>query len=92
MAEPHPKNKNIIMYGDRVAKYSSMGSYPLFYVTADGGVLSAEAVRENIEQCCDPDDKCWFVVASDANWEDTNLYCDHTGERIESAYADEDEK
>jgi hypothetical protein len=30
----------------------------------------------------------WRVVACDTNWEDASLYCDHSGERIESAYAE----
>jgi hypothetical protein len=30
----------------------------------------------------------WRVVACDTNWEDGELYCDHSGERIESAYAE----
>jgi hypothetical protein len=90
---PHPNNPAIMMLDSRsplpqVAKYSGVGCYPVFYVTADGGVLSAAAVEENLEACCDPDDPGWFVVGHDANWENPDLYCDHTGERIESAYAD----
>jgi len=97
----HPNNPAILTYKsrlaggvevDRVRKYSSVGSYPVFYVTQDGGVLSAEAVEENLEACCDPEQPDWFVVAHDANWEDPDLYCDHTGERIESAYADDAEE
>jgi len=30
----------------------------------------------------------WRVVACEANWEDAELYCDYSGERIESAYAE----
>lgn len=73
-----------------VRKYTPIGCYPLYYVTADGGVLSPAAVEENLALCRDPDDKQWFVVGADANWEDPALYCDHTGERIESAYAEDE--
>jgi hypothetical protein len=30
----------------------------------------------------------WRIVAYDVNWEDADLTCDHTGEKIESAYAE----
>jgi hypothetical protein len=29
-------------------------------------------------------------VALEANWEDPDLFCDHCGDRIESAYAESD--
>ena len=57
-------------------KYSSVGSYPLFYVHK-GHVLCAQCASEqdgNVQQ--------------EANWEDADLYCDECGERIESAYAE----
>ena len=71
-----------------VLKYTSIGSYPLYYITADGGVLSSNAVQENLDLCKDSDDSQWYVVGVEANWEDPALCCDHTGERIESAYAE----
>lgn len=30
-------------------------------------------------------------IAADANWEDPHLYCDNCNQRIESAYADDDD-
>ena len=80
----------------RIAKkegpYAWPGGYPKFYVTRDGSVLSHEAlesewnaVRRAIVRGDDPQ---WEVTGMDANWEDPDLYCDHTGKRIESAYAD----
>lgn len=67
---------------------TDLGGYPLYYVTADGGVLSPEAVRENQALTNDPDDKQWYVVRAEVNYEDPDLYCEHTGERIPSAYAE----
>lgn len=72
------------------------GLYPLFYMTADNGILCpACANRENgsiasesLDPEC-PDDNQWRIVASDVNWEDESLYCDHCSQRIESAYGDE---
>ena len=84
-------NKNILVLATRpeeVAKYSSIGSYPIFYVSKDGSVLSPDAVQENLELCCDPTDSL-FVTAHDVNWENPDLYCEHTGLRIESAYAED---
>lgn len=87
----HDKNPNIQVLDidpSRVARYSTYGSYPLYYLAKDGGVLSAEAVEENIDQCCDPDEPQWYVVAYDTNYDNPELYCSHTNKRIESAYAE----
>lgn len=80
----------------RHGKYTLSGCYPLFFVTADGAVLSFEAVRANFRQVAvatrDNDTRSgWCVVGADVNWEDPELYCDDTGERIESAYAEPEE-
>lgn len=76
----------------RNGKYA--GGYPLFFVTSDGAVLSFEAVRANWRNVCEAHivpgyRHCgWHMDACDTNWEDPELFCDDTGERIESAYAD----
>tara|TARA_Y100000310_G_scaffold211163_1_gene211888 strand:- start:412 stop:696 length:285 start_codon:yes stop_codon:yes gene_type:complete len=74
-------------------KYSSIGCYPLFYLAADNGVLCPDCANEADQDpdidTTDKDDPQWCLVACDANWEDPALYCDHCGERIESAYADD---
>ena len=75
----------------RRGRYTSIGSYPKFWATADGGVLSYEACMQNVWQIArairDRDSAEWRVVNCDVNWEDSNLICDHTGDRIASAYA-----
>jgi hypothetical protein len=73
--------------------YAWPGGYPLYFVTADGGALSFESAQENAAQIRDAiieDDKRggWRVIGVEVNWEDGELYCDHSGERIESAYAE----
>lgn len=93
MSEVCVNNPNIIVSGidpNTVPKYSSVGCYPVFYLTADNSVLCPECVEENLEQCCDKDDPQWFVVDSDANWE-SQMCCDHCSEDIESAYGVPDE-
>ncbi len=36
-------------------------------------------------------DRQWRVIGYSVNWEDPELYCSHTGERIESAYAESEQ-
>lgn len=69
------------------------GGYPLYFVTADGEALSFKAAREerrNILHAIASNDtrSGWRVVGVDVNWEDAELACAHSGERIQSAYAD----
>ena len=83
----------------RRGPYTSIGCYPVYWVCEDGGALSYEACMENAAQIgrairdsrkgC-PDDKQWRVIHHEINWEDPDLTCDHTGKRIESAYAEDD--
>lgn len=75
--------------------YAFPGGYPLYFVTADGAALSweaAKAERRNILEALNDNatGSGWHVCAIDVNWEDPDLICDHTGEPIESAYADND--
>lgn len=87
----------------REGAYTSLGSYPKYWVTADGGVLSYKSVLENVGQIARAvrdsrnhtarlgiDQRRWQVVACDVNWEDPDLMCDDSGERIESAYAEDE--
>lgn len=67
----------------KLAKYTSFGCYPLFYLTADNSCLCADCA--NAESLAD-------LVACDANWEDPNLTCDGCSERIESAYAEDEQE
>lgn len=67
-----------------------------YFVTADGGVLGINTVIVNIQKVNfnDPDDRQWYIVGVDVNYEDDTLTDDHTGEYLESAYGspeDEDE-
>lgn len=75
--------------------YAWPGGYPRYFLCADGGALSfaaAEAERANVLDALRDDDRAsgWAVVACDVNWEDPDLTCDHSGDRIESAYAEDD--
>ena len=74
----------------RNGAYAWPGGYPLYFIASDGEALSfktAKAERRLIlEAIRDHDNSGWRVVAMDINWEDTELVCAHSGERIESAY------
>jgi hypothetical protein len=69
--------------------YAWPGGYPLHAVTTDGAALCkhcAKTERESIATTAGSDG--WCVTALDVNYENPQLYCDHCGERIESAYAE----
>ena len=80
----------------RAGPYAWPGGYPLYFVTADGAALSFVAVRAEWRQIVDAHltgnrRGGWYVDGIDVNYEDADLYCDHTGERIPSAYAEPDD-
>ena len=64
------------------------GFYPLFYVTSRNEILCSACANGDEH---DEFDAQFPIVASDANWEDPELYCDACQERIESAYAEDEE-
>jgi hypothetical protein len=77
----------------RYGPYAWPGAYPIYFITADGGVLSyaaAKAERRQVVRAIGHSESFsgWRIVAYDVNWEDADLTCDHTGEKIESAYAE----
>ena len=79
----------------RSGKYAWPGGYPLYFVTSDGGVLSFEAARAEWRQIVwahlNNATRCgWHLAGVDVNYEDPYLECEHTGARIESAYAEEE--
>ncbi len=77
----------------RQGEFAWPGGYPLFFITTDGAALSFKAVRENLRLVMDSIKRDlrdgWQVCAVDVNYEDPTLFCDHTGERIPSAYAED---
>jgi hypothetical protein len=80
----------------RAGPYAWPGGYPVYFITSQGDTLSFEAVRENwrdvvAAHICERyrrHGNGWDVAACEINWEDPDLYCEHTGKRIKSAYAD----
>lgn len=79
----------------RNGQWAWPGGYPLYFITSDGAALSFDAVRSEYRQVISSIrhrmNDGWRVVAVEINYEDSGLCCDHTGQRIESAYCDDDE-
>ena len=67
---------------DKLPKWAWPGGYPLYYLDNENNVLCPA--------CASKDGYESEPVACDVNWEDPDLYCDDCGERIESAYAEEE--
>jgi hypothetical protein len=73
--------------------YTFLGAYPVFFITSDAAALSFDAAKDNADLIKDSIENHhndgWRVIAVAVNYENPGLYCDHTGERIESAYAED---
>lgn len=72
------------------------GGYPMFLITSDGAALHFDCARKELRSILDSIKTRardgWRVVASEVNWEDSTLYCDHCSKKIESAYGDDDDE
>lgn len=76
----------------RAGPYARPGGYPLYFVTSDGEALSFDTVRaeySQVSRAVRDKSKCgWRVVGCTINYEDAELTCAHSGNRIESAYGE----
>lgn len=79
----------------RQGEFTNLGAYPCFFMTSDGAALSFAAAKAQrravLESIRDDSRDGWRITACAVNWEDSALYCDHTGARIPSAYAEPDD-
>jgi hypothetical protein len=62
------------------------GGYPLFYIDDHSDILCARCATKQADTEDDTP-----LATCEVNWEDPILYCDECSQRIESAYADDDE-
>lgn len=74
---------------DKVHKerYAWPGGYPLYAVTNDGAALChacCGSQREWIGTTTGSDG--WCVIGMDVNWDETDLTCDHCGDKVEAAF------
>ena len=73
--------------------YAWPGGYPMYAATSDGACLCHKCCKAESSQIGKPSGDWhdqWRIVGLDVNWEDPALYCDHCGNRIESAYAEDE--
>jgi len=77
----------------RAGAYAWPGAYQMYFVTSDGAALSFESVRAELRavlaSISSGTNDGWRVVACQINYEDSDLACDHSGERIPAAYGDD---
>lgn len=71
-----------LMVNGELPKYSSIGGYPLFYVTRENEILCAKCATEYVNE-----DSENTLHGYDINYEDEDMYCDG-GCKIESAYGE----
>lgn len=72
------------------------GGYPKYFILADGETASYAGIQaeiENVARACASVDRRsfyrqWLPVAVDINYEDDNLFCCITNDRIPSAYSE----
>lgn len=80
------------MFNDEVVRQKVYWLGPYREATTMSGhgiMVFADKIRRNGRTTTrDGSGDGWEVVACAVNWEDSELTCDHSGERIESAYAD----
>ena len=50
-----------------VQRYAWPGGYQILYLAKDGETLCPDCVQGDLEQCQDPDNSQWFVVAHFVN-------------------------
>jgi hypothetical protein len=80
----------------RQGPYAWPGGYPLYFIMDDGEAIAFMTVktpenrRRMLESIAGRCNDGWRPVAIDVNWEDAELFCAHTNERIESAYAEDE--
>ena len=76
----------------RNGQYAWPGGYPCYFITSDGAAISFDAARKErrniLESIATRSNDGWRVVGLDINWEDTDLYCEHTNNKIQSAYGE----
>ena len=69
--------------------YAWPGGYPIYYLDGEDSALCVECANKSDTKEEIPH---FRPIAAAINYEDSALFCDSCSERIESAYAEEDEE
>lgn len=76
----------------RAGKYAWPGGYPMYLICSDGGPLCFDCARTEARNIITAiqrrDGSGWRVTATDINYEDEDLVCEHCNQKIESACGD----
>ena len=71
-------------------RYAWPGGYPMYLVMSDSMPICMDCAAKNEELILratnDGYEDGWIVSYVEVNWEDSDLCCEHCGEKIESAY------
>ncbi len=78
----------------RAGPYAWPGGYPLFIGDSSGEVAHFECVKENLSSIIYDlrHTNRFGPMYCEINYENSDLYCDCCGKKIESAYGDDDEE
>lgn len=75
------------------APYAFPGGYRKVLITADGACLCSDCVKKEfklIAQESFDNSNCGFrAFGVDVNWENSELYCDHCGNRLPPEYGED---
>lgn len=73
--------------------YAWPGGYPLYAIMSDGSTLCKTCAKTEYRQIVRStramSDDGWRFMCVDINYEDQDLYCEHCGTQIESAYGED---
>ena len=77
----------------RQGRFAWPGGYPLYFVSRQGEAFSFEGVKAEwcqvVQDYLWDRDTGWQIAGVDMNYEDADLYCAITGDRIEAAYGED---
>lgn len=62
----------------KIREHSKIGGYPILYIVDENEILCAKCAK-NIDQNEQ-------TIFRNINWENSDLYCDECGKKIECAY------
>jgi hypothetical protein len=76
----------------RNGQYAWPGGYQMYFICSDGAALCFDCARKEsrniFEAIANKDGSGWRVVATDINYEDSELRCEHCSKSIPAAYKD----
>lgn len=76
----------------RAGQFAWPGGYQMYFICSDGAALCFDCARKEsrniFEAIANKDGSGWRVVATDINYEDSELTCEHCNKSIPAAYGD----